>query len=105
MCFKCGVPKQDVATAGNLTHSAPLVLNDGSQDIATTPSQFLLLRKLDHLTTEELIVKGMAKLQVPIVRVLLIRDRMTRQSWGFAFVEYADVNVGYDRKRIMIYIF
>ncbi|QSL64605.1 hypothetical protein MERGE_001906 [Pneumocystis wakefieldiae] len=92
VCFKCGVPKQDVATAGNLTHSAPLVLNDGSQDIATTPSQFLLLRKLDHLTTEELIVKGMAKLQVPIVRVLLIRDRMTRQSWGFAFVEYADVN-------------
>ncbi|KTW30316.1 hypothetical protein T552_00789 [Pneumocystis carinii B80] len=92
VCFKCGVVKQDVTVAGNLTHSAPLVQNDGSQDIATTPSQFLLLRKLDVLTTEELIVKGMAKLQVPIVRVLLIRDRATRQSWGFAFVEYADVN-------------
>lgn len=83
--------KQDATVAGNLTHAAPL-LNDGSQDVSTTPSQFLLLRKLDPLTTEELIVKGMAKLQVPIVRVLLIRDRMTRQSWGFAFVEYADVN-------------
>ncbi|CCJ29891.1 unnamed protein product, partial [Pneumocystis jirovecii] len=82
---------QDATVAGNLTHAAPL-LNDGSQDVSTTPSQFLLLRKLDPLTTEELIVKGMAKLQVPIVRVLLIRDRMTRQSWGFAFVEYADVN-------------
>ncbi|KAG5513983.1 hypothetical protein PMAC_000605 [Pneumocystis sp. 'macacae'] len=92
VCFRCGLAKQDATVAGNLTHAAPLVLNDGSQDVSTTPSQFLLLRKLDPLTTEELIVKGMAKLQVPIVRVLLIRDRMTRQSWGFAFVEYADVN-------------
>lgn len=92
ICFKCGMSKQDITVAGNLTHSAPLVLNDGVQDMATTPSQFLLLRKLDLLTTEELIAKGMTKLQVPIVRVLLIRDRVTRQSWGFAFVEYADVN-------------
>ncbi|KAG5438924.1 hypothetical protein PCANB_002254 [Pneumocystis canis] len=90
VCFRCGLAKQDATVTGNLTHSAPMVLNDGSQDVSTTPSQFLLLRKLDPLTTEELIVKGMAKLQVPIVRVLLIRDRMTRQSWGFAFVEYVD---------------
>ncbi|KAG5437901.1 hypothetical protein PCK2_000981, partial [Pneumocystis canis] len=104
VCFRCGLAKQDATVTGNLTHSAPLVLNDGSQDVSTTPSQFLLLRKLDPLTTEELIVKGMAKLQVPIVRVLLIRDRMTRQSWGFAFVEYVDVNVRYGTSNIFIYL-
>ena len=42
---------------------------------------------------EEVIAKGLAKLESIPKRVLLIRDRKTNVSWGFAFVEYQDVSV------------
>lgn len=42
---------------------------------------------------EETIATGMAKLETIPKRVLLIRDRKTKVSWGFGFVEYQDVHV------------
>ncbi len=33
----------------------------------------------------------------PVKEVRLVRDRLSRMSWGFAFVEYYDLDV---RKRI-----
>ena len=44
---------------------------------------------------EETIAKGLAKLHSEPKRVLLIRDRKTKVSWGFAFAEYRDVSVLY----------
>jgi len=66
------------------------VYNDGTGDIGDIPSQFLLIRNLDTMIQEETIAKGLAKLEAPVKRILLIRDRKTKVSWGFAFVEYPD---------------
>jgi hypothetical protein len=45
----------------------PRVVNTGDNDAAPdgTPSQFLLLRGLEHTVTEELLAKGVAKLYKP----------------------------------------
>ena len=69
------------------------VYNDGSGDVGDSPSQFLLVRNLDTMLQEETIAKGLARLESEPKRVLLIRDRKTNVSWGFAFVEYRDVSV------------
>ena len=67
--------------------------NDGSGDVGTSPSQFLLVRGLDTMMQEETIAKGLEKLKAEPKRILLIRDRNTNISWGFAFVEYQDASV------------
>jgi RNA-binding protein 5/10 len=69
------------------------VYNDGTGDVGDTPSQFLLVRNLDPMVQEEILAKGMARLDSEPKRVLLIRDRKTKISWGFAFIEYQDVSV------------
>ena len=69
------------------------VYNDGTGDVGDSPTQFLLVRNLDTMLQEEVIAKGLAKLESIPKRVLLIRDRKTNVSWGFAFVEYQDVSV------------
>jgi RNA recognition motif-containing protein len=76
----------------SLAHKA-WVYNDGSGDVGDTASQFLLVRNLDTMLQEEAIATGMAKLEVIPKRILLIRDRKTKVSWGFGFVEYQDVSV------------
>ncbi|KAJ8102701.1 hypothetical protein POJ06DRAFT_54050 [Lipomyces tetrasporus] len=64
--------------------------NDGSGDIGDIASQFLMLRGLNRLTTEENIAKAMSELALrKFRRVLLVRDRVSKASWSFAFVEYA----------------
>ncbi|OLL23398.1 putative RNA-binding protein isoform B, partial [Neolecta irregularis DAH-3] len=92
-CFKCGTTKADAG----LTQRTDMV-NDGLRDISSEPSQFILLRNMDVLVTEQLVANAMKKLGVEIKRVLLIRDRGTGQSLGFGFVEYGDVN---DAKQAM----
>lgn len=52
----------------------------------------LLLRRLDHLSTEESIFNAIASLQ-GVARTLLIRDKMTRMSCEFAFIEFTSVQV------------
>lgn len=43
---------------------------------------------------EETIAQGLVeKIEVELKRILLIRDRSTNISWGFAFVEYQDSSV------------
>jgi RNA recognition motif. (a.k.a. RRM, RBD, or RNP domain) len=75
------------------------VYNDGTGDMGESPTQFLLVRNLDTMLQEETIAKGLAKLDVIPKRVLLIRDRKTKVSWGFAFIEYQDVSVSPATKR------
>ncbi|GAO52468.1 hypothetical protein SAICODRAFT_171139 [Saitoella complicata NRRL Y-17804] len=91
-CFKCNLAKTD--SEGTLTRSLPpsIPINDGTRDSATSPSQFLLLRNLDPLTTEPLIARAITKLHTSATRILLVKDRATRVSWGFAFVECRDVD-------------
>lgn len=78
-------------------------MNDGTRDIGSSPTQILLLRGLDPLTTEEELVLSLS--QIPgkvgqdvskkgVRRVFVVRDRASRSSWGYAFVQFADVQVG-----------
>lgn len=81
-------------------------VNNGTRDIGSAPTQILLLRGLDTLTTEEDIVSGLGMLTGrigeeiqggAIKRILLVRDRATRSSWGYAFVHLVDVRVSLQR--------
>lgn len=61
--------------------------------MGNSPHYILLVRGLDNLTTGEGVHATFAALSPAIRRTLLIKDRMSRMSWGFAFVEYPDVQV------------
>ncbi|KAK4047161.1 hypothetical protein OIV83_005613 [Microbotryomycetes sp. JL201] len=89
---------------GQAASSAPQTFyhNDGTRDIGSMPSQILLLRNLDPLTTEAEIVTALCSLGDPvgsqirtggIKKVILIRDRASRASWGYAFVQFSDVKL------------
>lgn len=105
-CYRCSFPRSGIIkvkerlTLDAAPSSPPKALtqkahvyNDGEGDIGDTHSQFVLIRNLDTMLQEEAIAKGLAKLDVKPKRILLIRDRKTKVSWGFAFAEYQDVSV------------
>lgn len=77
-------------------------VNDGTRDVGSTPTQILLLRGLDALTNEEEIVAALSRVggrasgavsRGGIKKVFITKDRASRQSWGFAFVQFSDVKV------------
>lgn len=81
--------------------SLSTVVNDGARDIGGTPTSILLLRGLDPLSTEQEIAQHLQYIPDPsqtvlpesIRKVMLIKDRLTRSSWGYAFVQFAEVQV------------
>ncbi|MBW0469041.1 hypothetical protein O181_008756 [Austropuccinia psidii MF-1] len=86
----------------NLLSESPLsVINDGARDIGGTPTSILLLRGLDPLSTEQEIAHHLQHIPDPsqtvlpdsIRKVMLIKDRLTHASWGYAFVQFAEVQV------------
>lgn len=74
--------------------------NDGTRDIGNTQSPVLLFRGLDPLSGPQAIYQAMlyssglhnqgAK---GMKRIILIKDKITMASFGFAFVEFVDVQV------------
>jgi RNA-binding protein 5/10 len=74
-------------------------MNDGMKHIAQRPTRYLLLRGLDPTVTEAQIVGIFHNLYFRrkephnIQRVMLVKDRRTYASWGFAFVEFLDTKV------------
>ncbi|KAK9763272.1 hypothetical protein K7432_010208 [Basidiobolus ranarum] len=90
LCHQCGIPKQESATL-EVQHYAEIdfSVNDGASDIGHFPHTTLLLRGLDPLTTEETI-HTVLSLIAPVKKVLLIKDKMSHISWGYAFVEFSD---------------
>ncbi|GAA6048600.1 hypothetical protein JCM3770_002049 [Rhodotorula araucariae] len=80
-------------------------VNDGTRDIGATPSNILLLRGLDPLTSEEEIAGALARVggranqaiaRGGIKRVMVAKDRASRSSWGFAFVQFDDIRLATD---------
>lgn len=74
--------------------------NDGTRDIGNTQAPVVLLRGLDFSSSLEMIAQGLRASAGPgkegakgMVRVILIKDKYTNASWGFAFVEFVDVQV------------
>ncbi|KZT28608.1 hypothetical protein NEOLEDRAFT_1175903 [Neolentinus lepideus HHB14362 ss-1] len=76
----------------------PMQSNDGTRDIGNTQSPLLLFRGLDPLSGPQAISIAMKSSSGPgkegakgMKRIILIKDRVTLASWGFAFVEFVDV--------------
>jgi RNA-binding protein 5/10 len=74
--------------------------NDGTRDIGNSPSAILLFRGLDPLSGPQAIELAMKTSSGPhkegakgMKRIILIKDKTTLASWGFAFVEFVDVQV------------
>ncbi|RKP22887.1 hypothetical protein SYNPS1DRAFT_25186 [Syncephalis pseudoplumigaleata] len=70
------------------------LLNDGTRDIGTSAHHTVLIRNLDPLCDEEhvygSVLMATDKVTTPL-RVLLVRDRITRRSCSYAFVEFPDM--------------
>ncbi|KAK2460530.1 hypothetical protein APHAL10511_007000 [Amanita phalloides] len=73
-------------------------MNDGTRDIGNTQSPILLFRGLDPLSGPQAIYQAMLYSSGPgrqgpkgMRRIILIKDKVTMASYGFAFVEFVDV--------------
>ena len=74
--------------------------NDGTRDIGNSPAALLLFRGLDPLSGPQAIELAMKASSGPhkegakdMKRIILIKDKTTLASWGFAFVEFVDIQV------------
>ncbi|KAF8580700.1 hypothetical protein K439DRAFT_289082 [Ramaria rubella] len=72
--------------------------NDGTRDIGNTQAPVVLLRGLDFSSSPDMIAQGLRASAGPekegakgMNRVILIKDKYSSASWGFAFVEFVDV--------------
>ena len=82
ICFICSTPldESNEANQGSRPHEL------------ATPSNVLILRGLKFTTDEEAVRTALATVSAHSVRdVRLIRDRVTKQSRGFCFIEFAGV--------------
>jgi RNA-binding protein 5/10 len=75
-------------------------MNDGTRDIGNTQGPVLLFRGLDPLSGPQAIAQAMYSSSGPgkqgakgMKRIILIKDKVTMASFGFAFVEFVDVQV------------
>ncbi|KAK0197332.1 hypothetical protein F5146DRAFT_1099602 [Armillaria mellea] len=73
-------------------------VNDGTRDIGNSQAAVLLFRGLDPLSGPQAIHQAMRSSSGPgkegakgMRRIILIKDRVTMASFGFAFVEFTDV--------------
>ena len=75
-------------------------MNDGTRDIGNSQSAVLLFRGLDPISGPQAIHQAMLYSSGPgkqgaqgMRRIILIKERATMTSYGFAFVEFVDINV------------
>ncbi len=75
-------------------------MNDGTRDIGNTQAPVLLFRGLDPLSGPQAIAQAMKTSSGlgkegarGMRRIILIKDKTTSASWGFAFVEFVDIEV------------
>ncbi|KAF8522115.1 hypothetical protein BU17DRAFT_45113 [Hysterangium stoloniferum] len=73
-------------------------VNDGTRDIGNTQAPVVLLRGLDYSSSLDIIAQGLRASAGPgkegaqgMRRLILVKDKYTGASWGFAFVEFVDV--------------
>ncbi|GJJ11996.1 hypothetical protein Clacol_006234 [Clathrus columnatus] len=72
--------------------------NDGTRDIGNTQAPVVLLRGLDFSSSPDIVAQGLRTSAGPekegakgMTRIVLIKDKYSGASWGFAFVEFIDV--------------
>ncbi|KAI0648214.1 hypothetical protein C8Q79DRAFT_999635 [Trametes meyenii] len=86
------------AAPGERRAKGPFQTNDGTRDIGNTQAPVLLFRGLDPLSGPQAIAQamktsaGLGKEGAKgMRRIILIKDKNTTASWGFAFVEFVDI--------------
>ncbi|EMD34516.1 hypothetical protein CERSUDRAFT_67488 [Gelatoporia subvermispora B] len=86
------------ASPGEKRARGPMFANDGTRDIGNTQAPVLLFRGLDPLSGPQAIAQAMKNSSgvgkeggKGMRRIILIKDKGTMASWGFAFVEFVDV--------------
>ncbi|KAI8086942.1 uncharacterized protein B0P05DRAFT_533035 [Gilbertella persicaria] len=89
-CTECRQSYMTASAEKRTYDTETIEINDGTKDISTAPSTMILLRQLDHLSTEESIYSAVQSLE-GIHRAILIRDKLTKMSCEFAFVEFTTV--------------
>lgn len=79
-------------------------INDGTRDIGSAQHPVLLFRGLDPLSGPQAICQAMLSSSGPgqqgakgMKRIIVIKDKITLASFGFAFVEFVDQNVSLPR--------
>lgn len=94
------------ASPGEKRARGPQYVNDGTRDIGNTQASVLLFRGLDPLSGPQAIAQAMKTSAGPgkegakgMRRIVLVKDKVTMASWGFAFVEFVDVQVCVSLKR------
>ncbi|EEC04522.1 RNA-binding protein, putative, partial [Ixodes scapularis] len=81
-CFKCSAAREGTSDA-EIPNSG-----DGFDEISSVPTNTLLLRNLDVLTTEERVLAVLGQTtNVPIKSLKVARDPATGTSRGFCYVE------------------
>lgn len=88
------------AAPGDRRAKGPFQTNDGTRDIGNTQAPVLLFRGLDPLSGPQAIAQAMKTSSGlgkegarGMRRIILIKDKTTSASWGFAFVEFVDIEV------------
>ncbi|KAF0289041.1 RNA-binding protein 5 [Amphibalanus amphitrite] len=80
-CYKCGSDRAESEAAA-----------EGSDEVSPHPTNTLLLRGLDPLSTEETVLSGLQqRTQLPIRSVRLGREPVTGASRGICYLELASV--------------
>jgi hypothetical protein len=88
-------------------------MNDGTRDIGSAQAAVLLFRGLDPLSGPQAIHQAMLASSgvgkqgaKGMKRIILVKDKVTMASFGFAFVEFVDIQVlVYSRKQSLCLIF
>ncbi|KAF9320652.1 hypothetical protein BG003_005401 [Podila horticola] len=65
-------------------------MNDGTRDIGQVPNAMLIVVDLPPLINESHVWSAL-KLLGPLKRVMMVKDRQSKISWGFCFAEFEDI--------------
>ncbi|KAI9498474.1 hypothetical protein BDB00DRAFT_450183 [Zychaea mexicana] len=95
VCVECRAPFEGSKAQKRSKEIESMAINDGTKDVAHTSNNMILLRNLDNLSSEESIFYAVRSLP-SLRRVLLIKDKLTRMSCGFAFVEFTSAQAAID---------
>ncbi|KAF9216943.1 hypothetical protein BGZ59_007213 [Podila verticillata] len=76
-------------TYNPMEHQAP-PMNVGTRDIGQVPNTMLIIVDLPPMINESHVWNSL-KLLGPLKRVMMVKDRQSRISWGFCFAEFEDI--------------
>lgn len=74
-----------------MEHQAPS-MNVGTRDIGQVPNTMLIVVDLPPMINESHVWNSLKQLG-PLKRVMMVKDRQSRISWGFCFAEFEDIKV------------